>query len=106
MRRSTIAVCLLLLSPFPVSACDDHAGQTPGWLEERPRSAWELAQGTAEGMRWEEMLGMAGLAAGSAAMLGVAVWLRAASRAGGASRGRRRSWEPVAPMPLPSRAAG
>jgi hypothetical protein len=44
------------------------------------------------------MLGVAGLAAGSAAMLGVAVWLRAASRA--ASRGRMNSWEPVAPMPL------
>jgi hypothetical protein len=41
---------------------------------------------------------MASLAAGSAAMLGVAVWLRAASRA--ASRGRMDSWEPVAPMPL------
>lgn len=94
MRRSTIAVCLLLMSPAPVFACDGHATQPPGWIEERPRSAWELAQGTAEGMRWEEMLGAASLAAGSTAMLLVAVSLRAASR------GRTHPLEPAGPPPL------
>src|SRR5262249_11042364 len=97
MRRSTIAVCLLLMSPFSVSACDDHAGQRPGWLEARHRSAWELAQGTAEGMRWEEMLGVASLAAGSAALFLGAVWPRGASRAGG--HGRMHPLEPAAPAP-------
>jgi hypothetical protein len=98
MRRSTIAVCLLLMSPGPVFACDEHATQQPGWLEERPRSAWELAQGTAEGMRWDEMLGAASLAAGSGAMFVMALSLRAASRA--ASRRRMHPLEPAAPMPL------
>ncbi len=79
MRRSTIAVCLLL-SPVPVFACFDHPpGVTAGWIEERPRSAWDLARGTAEETRWEELLGMASLAAGSGVLL-LAVALRAGSR--------------------------
>ena len=94
MRRSTLAVCLLLISPVPVWACDGHAGVAPWWFAERPRSAWELAQGRAEEMRWEEVLGAAGLAAGSGAMLLAAVSLRAASR------GRKPPREPAAPTPL------
>src|SRR5262249_58281182 len=69
MRRSTIAVCLLLMSPVPVWACDGHPVGAPGWLEEKPRSAWDLARGTAEEVRWDEMLGVASLAAGSGAMV-------------------------------------
>jgi hypothetical protein len=94
MRRSTLAVFLLLLSPVPVWACDGHAGTAPWWFAERPRSAWELAQGRGEETRWEELLGAASLAAGSGAMLLVAVWLRAASR------GRTPRREPAAPRPL------
>ncbi|HZW32021.1 MAG TPA: hypothetical protein VFF52_15020 [Isosphaeraceae bacterium] len=93
MRRSTIAVCLLL-SPVPVFACFDHPpGVTAGWIEERPRSAWDLARGTAEETRWEELLGMASLAAGSGVLL-LAVALRAARR------GRMHPLEPAAPRPL------
>jgi hypothetical protein len=94
MRRSTLAVFLLLMSPVPVRACDGHAGVAPEWFAERPRSAWELAQGRGEEMRWDELLGAAGLAAGSGAMLLVAVSLRAASR------GRKPRREPAAPTPL------
>jgi len=94
MRRSTLAVFLLLISPVPVWACDGHAGVAPEWFAERPRSAWELAQGRGEEMRWEELLGAAGLAAGSGAMLLVGVSLRAASR------GRKPPREPAAPTPL------
>jgi hypothetical protein len=98
MRRSPIAVCLLLLSPVPAWACDGHPVGAPGWLEEKPRSAWDLARGTAEEVRWQEMLGVASLAAGSGAMVLVAVSLRAASRA--ASRGRMPPLEPATPAPL------
>ena len=94
MRRSTLAVFLLLMLPMPAWACDGHAGVAPWWFAERPRSAWELAQGRAEEMRWEEVLGAAGLAAGSGAMLLAAVSLRAASR------GRKPPREPAAPTPL------
>jgi hypothetical protein len=91
MRHSTIAVCLLLLVPLPAFACFDHPGVPAGWLEERPRSAWDLARGAAEETRWEELLGAASLAAGSGAMLLVVVSLRSARR------GRKPPREPAAP---------
>lgn len=98
MRRSMMAVGLLLwLSPWPASACIEHDPAASGWLQERPRSAWERARGAAEETKWEPWLGAASLAAGSAAMVLVAVWLRAASHA--ARRGRWHPSGPAAPIP-------
>src|SRR5262249_47253557 len=91
---STLAVFLLLMLPMPAWACDGRAGVAPWWFAERPRSAWELAQGRAEEMRWEEVLGAAGLAAGSGAMV------LAAGALGAASRGRQPPPGPAARTPL------
>ena len=47
MRLSTIAVCLLLVSPSPVLACWKDAPEQTGWFQEMPSSYGDSAVGGA-----------------------------------------------------------
>ncbi len=47
MRLSTIAVCLLLVSPSPVLACWKDAPEQTGWFQELPSSYGDSAVGGA-----------------------------------------------------------
>jgi hypothetical protein len=47
MRLSTIAVCLLLVSPSPVLACWKDAPEQTGWFQELPSSYGDSAVGSA-----------------------------------------------------------
>jgi hypothetical protein len=83
MRLSMIAVCLLLLAPCSVSACDDFGSQPAGWIHEMRSSfrkfEWSRAEEMKEGgMSWLWLSG-----AGSAAVALVAVSFRGLARAGG-----------------------
>ena len=81
MRLSTIAVCLLLLTPCSVSAClDDHSPQQTGWFHEMP-SSYRSSAG--EGAEETTMPGLWMLGAGSASVALVVVSFRAFSRAAG-----------------------
>jgi hypothetical protein len=86
MRRSMIAVCLLLGLPSPACACmDDH--KNGEWLDEKtPSTSWEIARTSAEGYPREESLRVCAIAVGSASAALAVLWLPAVSRA----RGRRR----------------
>ena len=43
MKRSMIAVCLLLCSPTSVIACTDDHKASGGWIDEKPRPWWSAA---------------------------------------------------------------
>jgi hypothetical protein len=80
MRLSTIAVCLLALSPRPALGCIEHDARQTGWFHELPSFSAGLAGGGAEEP------GIPGwwlLAAGLASIALVAVSFRAFSRAAG-----------------------
>ncbi len=83
MRLSTIAVCLLVLSPCPALGCDEHASQQTGWLHEVPSS---YASFVGEGAEASGMLGLWLLGVGSASVALVIVSFRAFSRAAGRVR--------------------
>jgi hypothetical protein len=94
MRRSTIAVLLLLLTPTSAAACyDEHKAE---WFNEMPARSWERAGGSGEGSAWEEMSGLWGIAAGTASLALMAVSFRAYTR----SRGRE-LLHPLAPAEMP-----
>jgi hypothetical protein len=80
MRLSTIAVCLLVLSPRPVLGCIEHEAQQTGWFHEMPSSYASFAGegGEAPGMPDLWLFG-----AGSASVALIAVSFRAFSRAAG-----------------------
>jgi hypothetical protein len=79
MRLSTIAVCLLLMSPSPVLACWKDAPEQTGWFQEIPSSYGDSAMGGA----WETMPGWSLAGAGLASIALVLVSFRAFSRAAG-----------------------
>ena len=63
MRLSTIAVCLLLMSPSPVPACWKDAPEQTGWFQELPSSYGDSAvEGAGETMMPGWSLAGAGLA--------------------------------------------
>jgi hypothetical protein len=80
MRRSMIAVCLLLGLPSSASACfDEH--KNVEWLDEKtPSSSLEIAGTGAEGFPGEEALRVGGIAVGSASAALTAIWLPATLR--------------------------
>jgi hypothetical protein len=93
MRRSTIAVFLLLVMPSTAQACfDEHK---VGWFNEMPARSWERPGSSRERSQWEEMSGWWGLAAGAASLVLIAVSFRAYSRARGLER--IHPLEPAAP---------
>jgi hypothetical protein len=83
MRLSTIAVCLLVLSPCPVLGCDEHSPQQTGWFHEMPSSYASFA---GEGAEAPGMHGLWLLGAGSASVALVLVSFRGFSRAAGWTR--------------------
>jgi hypothetical protein len=83
MRLSTIAVCLLVLSPCPVLGCDDYAPLQTAWFREMPSSH---ARFIWEGEEESGMPGLWLLGAGSASVGLVIVSFRAFSRAAGRAR--------------------
>jgi hypothetical protein len=85
MRLSTIAVCLLVLSPRPVLGCIEHDTQQTGWLHEIPTSSASFA---GDGAEAPGMLGLWRLGVGSASVALVVVSFRAFSRATGRARVR------------------
>jgi hypothetical protein len=78
MRLSTIAVCLLVLSPRPALGCGDYAPLQMGWFHEMPSSYPSFA---GDGAEESEMPAPWLAAAGSAAVVLVAMSFRAFSRA-------------------------
>jgi hypothetical protein len=96
MRRSTIAVFLLLVPPSSALGCyDEHK---VGWFNEMPIRSWELPEASPEGGRWEEMSGLWAIAAGTASLALMAVSFRAYSRA--RDKDVMPALEPAAPAPL------
>jgi hypothetical protein len=91
MRLSTIAVCLLLVSPSPVLACWKDAPEQTGWFQEIPSSYGDSAMGGAR----ETMPGWSLAGAGLASIALVMVSFRAFTRAAGR-----------APMPMTGFARG
>ena len=81
MRLSTIAVCLLLVSPSPVLACFEHVAEQPRWIQEVPSSPWETARAGVDAMRWDGVSGMGLIGAGSASIALVLGSFRAFTRA-------------------------
>lgn len=80
MRLSTIAVCLLLVSPSPVLACWKDAPEQTGWFQEIPSSYGDSAMGGA-GETTVPAWSLAG--AGLASMALLVVSFRAFSGAAG-----------------------
>jgi hypothetical protein len=80
MRLSTIAVCLLLVSPSPVLACWKDAPEQTGWFQEIRSSYGDSAMG-GEGETMVPAWSLAG--AGLASMALIVVSFRALSRAAG-----------------------
>ena len=93
MRLSTIAVCLLLVSPPSVLACFEHTPEQTGWFQEVPSSSREGAWTGVEAMWWDGMPGVWLAGAGSASVALVLVSFRAFSRAAGR--------EPGSSVPVP-----
>jgi hypothetical protein len=83
MRLSTIAVCLLVLSPCPAFGCIEHEAQQTGWFHEMPSS---YASSAGKGAEASGMLGLWLLGAGSASVALVVVSFRAFSLAAGRAR--------------------
>jgi hypothetical protein len=83
MRLSTIAVCLLLLAPCSVAACEDHGFQPTEWHHEAPSSFRELAWSRLNEMREDGTSWVWLSGAGSAAVALMAVSFRGFARAGG-----------------------
>jgi hypothetical protein len=85
MRLSTIAVCLLVLCPWPAFGCIEHEAQQTGWFHEMPSS---YARFAGDGAEASGMLGLWLLGAGSASVALIAVSFRAFSRAAGRAPAR------------------
>jgi hypothetical protein len=83
MRLSTIAVCLLLVSPAPVLACFKYDPEQTRWIHKMPSSSRETAWAGVEEMRGNGTPDLWMLGAGSAAVALVVVSFRAFSRAAG-----------------------
>jgi hypothetical protein len=83
MRLSTIAVCLLLVTPAPVLACFEHDPAQTKWIHEMRSSSRETAWAGVEEMRGDGTPDPWMLGAGSAAVALVVVSFRAFSRAAG-----------------------
>lgn len=80
MRRLTIAAFLMLLMPSWASACfDEHKA---GWVDEMPSSTWQIPRNQAEGIFWQENLGVRLMAAGLASVALIVVSFRALAREG------------------------
>jgi hypothetical protein len=87
MRLSTIAVCLLLVSPPSALACWKDAPEQTGWFQEMPSSSqgtawWE----TADGAKWDGTFNALLMGVGLASITLVVVSFRAFSRAVGWAR--------------------
>ena len=83
MRLSTIAVCLLLVSPPSVLACFEHTPEQTGWFQEVPSSSGEAAWMGVQAMWWDRTPGLWMFGAGSASVALVLVSFRAFTRAAG-----------------------
>ena len=83
MRLSTIAVCLLLVSPPSVLACFEHTPEQTGWFQEVPSSSGEAAWMGVQEMWWDRTPGLWMFGTGSASVALVLVSFRAFTRAAG-----------------------
>ncbi len=95
MRRSTIAVFLLVVPPSSALACDGE--HKAGWFDVMPARSWELLEAGGEGNPREEMSSLWAIAAGTASLGLIAVSFRAYSRA--RDKDLMRALEPAA-LPL------
>ena len=98
MRRSTIAVLILVLVPGSASACyDEHKA---GWFEEMPAPSWQVPRVNAEETQQEQMVGIGIAGAGLASLALIAVSFRALARSNKRERERNDRFEPADPTPL------
>jgi hypothetical protein len=76
MKRSMIAVCLLLLSPGTVMACIEDHNTGAGWFDQQP-SGWTSYVTGAQALHRDRLLDVAFFAGGLGAVILVGVSYRA-----------------------------
>ena len=80
MKRSTIAVCLLLLSPSGVMACYDDHNTGPGWFDEHtPR--WSTYGSVPQTMHRDKLMEVSLFVGGLGVVILVGVAIRAKRQA-------------------------
>ena len=75
MRRSLIAVCLLLLSPSSARACYEDHKAGAGWFDERP-SQWSNYGIGAQAAQRDKLMDVAVFAGGSGVLILLGVFMR------------------------------
>jgi hypothetical protein len=76
MRRSLIAVCLVLLAPLSVKACYEDHNPAAGWAEDK-RPFWSNYGIGAEGVQRDRLMDVSMFAGGSGVLILLGVSLRA-----------------------------
>jgi hypothetical protein len=76
MKRSMIAVCLMLLSPGTAMACIEDHNTGAGWFDQQP-SGWNSYSTGAQALHRDRLLDVAFFAGGLGALLLVGVSYRA-----------------------------
>jgi hypothetical protein len=97
MKRSLIAVCLLLLSPSSVMACFEDHNTGAGWFDQQP-SGWTSYGSGAQAQHRDRLLDVALFAGGLGAVILMGVAYRATCLA--TRRARVSSPQPGAIVPL------
>jgi hypothetical protein len=97
MKRSLIAVCLLLLSPNAILACFEDHNPGAGWLDQQRSSGSSYGTG-AQALRRDGLLDVALFAGGLGGVILVGVSYRAMRVVPEAARVIR--WQPATLVPL------
>ena len=105
MKRSMIAVCLLLLSPSTVMACIEDHNTGAGWFDQQP-SGWTSYGTGAAALHRDRLLDVALFAGGLAGVILMGVAYRAIC--GAPRRAHASSSQPggIVPLALPIDAPG
>jgi hypothetical protein len=96
MKRSMIAVCLLLLSPSGVMACYEDHNAGAGWFDPEA-SRWPNYGSAARALHHDKLMDVSLLAGGSGVAILIGVLIRAMCRAGRQPVSRL---QPVTRVPL------
>jgi hypothetical protein len=101
MRRSMIAVCLLLLSPSTVLACDEDHSPGAGWFDRQP-PVWSSYGTGAEALHRDRALDVALFAGGLGVVILAGVCYRAMRAAAGPAPAGRSQPATIVPLALAS----
>jgi hypothetical protein len=100
MKRSLIAVCLLLLSANSVMACVEEHNTGAGWFDQQP-SGWASYGTGAQTMHRDRLLDVALFTGGLGALILVGVAARAVCRAPGRAEVNPSQPATIVPLALP-----